>query len=247
MVYLPAEACYELPEREAMSSATTETRTTKSSRAPFVRDVRETVVLHDVSWSFYERFLKETEEKSKVRHAYDDGELELMTPAQFYHENSKKLVARMIETMCDEFSLPLASAGSLLLKRKQLRKGIEPDECYYIANAEKVRGRRRVHQGQQPPPDLALEIDDTSTSLDRMSIYAALGVPELWRLTLGGLKLYLLRQGRYREVKESPHFPGMHADELNRFLRQAQGHDETQWIRAFRSRIREIVEAGESD
>src|SRR2546421_12578758 len=43
-----------------------------------------------------------------------------------------------------------------------------------------------------PPPDLAIEVDVSHSSLDRLGIYAALGVPEVWRLDDDRLSFYVL-------------------------------------------------------
>ena len=199
------------------------------------------LVLRGVSWSFYERFLEEIEGKNRTRHAYDEGDLELMPALQYFHENTKKLIARTIETLIEEHGLPVASAGSLTLKRRRMQKGVEPDECYYIANAHRVRGKTRIRMGSDPPPDLVLEVDDTSASLDRMNIYAALSVPQVWRFTHDGLRIQILSGEQYDEVECSPNFPTAHINELNRFLRQAPGQDETAWIRGFRIWARDVA------
>lgn len=198
------------------------------------------IVLRGVSWEFYERFLDEIEE-SHVRLNYDEGDLEIMAPAQAFHENAKKLIGKMTDALIEEFDLPVYSTGSLTLKQELKRKGLEPDECYYLENEATVRGKRRIYLDQDPPPDLALEVDDTSSSLNRMGIYAALGVSEVWRFEISGLTLHVLTADKYVQVEESPHFPGVHADDLNRFLRSASSTDETTWIRGFRKWVREQV------
>ena len=55
------------------------------------------------------------------------------------------------------------------------------DQCYYIQYERAVRGKGDIDLIVDTPPDLAIEIDNTSSSLNRMAIYAALGVPEVWR------------------------------------------------------------------
>lgn len=200
-----------------------------------------TIVLYDVSWEFYERFLDEIEEKTHVRLVYDDGALEIIAPPQLFHEHTKRLLGRMVDTLTEEFDLPVLSAGSMTLKRETRRKGLNPDECYYIENESAVRGKRRIYLDQDPPPDLGIEVEDTSSSLDRMSVYAALGVSELWQFQISRLTLHVLSGGEYLQVEESPHFPGIQVDDLNRFLRSASATDETTWIRGFREWVREQI------
>ncbi|MBO1346131.1 MAG: Uma2 family endonuclease [Hormoscilla sp. GUM202] len=56
----------------------------------------------------------------------------------------------------------------------------EPDSGFYIQNEPLMRNKKELDLTKDPPPDLVLEVDYTS-SVDRQIIYAALGVPELWR------------------------------------------------------------------
>ncbi len=50
---------------------------------------------------------------------------------------------------------------------------------YYIENEDVVWDKEQIDLNQDPPPDLVVEIDVTSSSLDRLSLYASLGVPEV--------------------------------------------------------------------
>ena len=91
-----------------------------------------------------------------------------------------------MEIITEELGIEIASLGSCTWSREDLQKGLEPDECYYIQNEAVVRGKETITLSVDPPPDLAIEVDSTSSSLDRMGIYAALGMcgggylPESW-------------------------------------------------------------------
>jgi len=50
-------------------------------------------------------------------------------------------------------------------------------------------------------PRFGIEIDITSKSLDRLLIYARLGVPEVWRYDQKQLRLYQLVNGMYIETE----------------------------------------------
>jgi Uma2 family endonuclease len=84
-------------------------------------------------------------------------------------------------------------AGSTTFRRRDIDGGLEPDQCYYTVNAQRMLGLRDLDLSVDPPPDLALEVDFTRSSLDRMAIYAALGVPEVWRWDAAGLHVYHLQ------------------------------------------------------
>src|SRR5205823_2966865 len=132
---------------------------------------------------------------------------EIMSPLT-EHEGEAYLLGRFVDVLTEELGLQVAAGRSSTLRRRRKKRGLEPDNCYWIANEAKVRGKRRIDLRVDPPPDLAMEIDATRSSLNRMSIYAALGVPEVWRLTRQGMTFHALRpDGTYAEVANSLSFP----------------------------------------
>jgi len=68
--------------------------------------------------------------------------------------------------------------GQSTMKSKALAKGVEPDACYYVKSVDLIRGKFNVILGEDPPPDIAVEIDFTKRSLRKLPIYAALKIPE---------------------------------------------------------------------
>ncbi len=195
-------------------------------------------VLPDVTPQGYESLLQIVGD-GHVRITYDGIDAELMS-SSFDHEEFKKLIARLIETMTVELNLPCKGVGSTTWRKPLIDKGLEPDECYYLANARRILGRS-INLGVDPPPDLAIEIEISRVSaLDRMSIYAALGVPEVWRFDGERLTVELLQHdGTYHAVFQSPSFPFLPLDEFVRWIEKGQGVDQTPWIREFRDWVRD--------
>src|SRR6266478_1708430 len=138
------------------------------------------MVLEDVDWKTYSRLLKAFEERPGIRLTYDRGALEIMPLLE--HDIDGRFLGRIIIALTEELGLPILCGGSTTLRRQLHQRGIESDECYWIANEPRMRGRRALNLQRDPPPDLAVEVDVTSSSLDRLDIYATLGVPEIWRL-----------------------------------------------------------------
>jgi len=162
-------------------------------------------VLTRVSWDFYEQLLDEIGPR-QLRVTFDNGNIEMMAPLQI-HEVWKSSIRRLVERMAEELDIDILNLGSTTLKRKDLKKGLEPDECFYIRNFERVCQRTEVNLKVDPPPDLAIEVDITSRSIPRHPIYAALGVPELWRFDGKRLHVLHLKKGKYVEAKASLSFP----------------------------------------
>jgi Uma2 family endonuclease len=126
----------------------------------------------------------------------------------------------------------------MTFQREDLARGLEPDECYWIEHESVVRGRDDIDLETDPPPDLVLEIEISRSALDRMSIYAALGVPEVWRWDGTKLAVNLLtRRGTYRMSDRSKAFPFLPLAEFARFLEPTK-LSETQLLRSFRTWVR---------
>src|SRR5208337_1637637 len=136
-------------------------------------------VLCDVDWEGYRSLLNILGDRP-VRVTYDRGTLELMTPLPI-HERYKSLFGRLIEMLTEELDLDLYSFGSTTLGREVINRGLEPDECFYISSARKIRDSKNIDLEFDPPPDLAIEIDITGNSGRRLSIYGVLKIPEVWQ------------------------------------------------------------------
>lgn len=195
-------------------------------------------VLHNVSWETFEALLKDTGEDRGSRFAYDCGILEIMTPL-FEHENPKIQFDRLIFALVEELDLEIKSAGSTTLKLPLAKRGIEPDNCYYIQNEFRVRGKEKLNLETDPPPDLAIEIDITSSSVNKFNIYSALGIAELWRYDGQDLKFYHLVEGQYIEHEFSLAFPIVSVNDISRFIQQSKSMGEIALLKSFRVWVRE--------
>jgi Uma2 family endonuclease len=198
------------------------------------------LVLHGVSWREYTRMLRAFAERPGYRLTYDRGTLEIMSPL-FEHEADAELLGRFVFVLTEELGLPLQSGRSTTLRRRRMHRGLEPDHSWWIAHEPRVRGKRRIDLRVDPPPDLAVEVDVTRRSLNRMAIYARLGVPEVWRLdSRRGLTFQVLQpNGRYAEQAHSPTFPLFTPADLMPFLALRTQHNENEVVRRFRDFVRQ--------
>jgi Uma2 family endonuclease len=192
----------------------------------------------DVPWEEYEQLLADLGEGYAVRIFYDQGRMEIMSPDSI-REKHKSLIHRLVSALSDELDIDVESFGSTTFRKKK-SKGAEPDECFYVQNAGLVIGKKgHLDLKRDPPPDIALEIDRKSPSLDKFPVYAALGVPEIWRLSKGHAQIHLLVEDRYEPSSASRAFPFLTADALSRFLTQGIKEGERKATRAFRAWVRE--------
>ncbi|HEY8665083.1 MAG TPA: Uma2 family endonuclease [Tepidisphaeraceae bacterium] len=189
----------------------------------------EHLLLEDVSWEYYEQTLRELEHR-RLRITFDDGRMEIMSPSAT-HEWIKKIIARVLEAYALATGLRIQGFGSFTCKRRDLKKGLEPDECYYVTHSPRKRGH--VDLKTDPPPDIAIEVDMASSSIPRQPIYAALGVPELWRYGKNGLTvLHRQPDGTYIVADHSLALPALPMDVFARFVEQAIHEDEYDAIQA---------------
>ena len=152
-----------------------------SAAPPATLPANDRVVLYNVSWETYATLRKNLGE-SPIRLTFDGNNLEIMSPSR-WHERAKTLLGRMVEALTLELNIPVSSGGSMTFQRADLERGLEPDECYWIANETVVREKLELDLTTDPPPDLAIEVDISPSRLDRPRIYAKLQVPEIWRYT----------------------------------------------------------------
>ncbi|MEZ2249482.1 Uma2 family endonuclease [Microcoleus sp.] len=197
------------------------------------------VVLKGVSWSTFKALLADVGDDRAWRIAYDRGVLEIRMPLE-EHEEPKRLIESFVEAIVDELEIELRSLGSLTLEREDLTRAVEPDSCFYIQNESVVRGRN-INLPNDPPPDLAIESDYTNSSVNKDAIYAALGVPELWRYQRQSLQVYHLVEGKYQKCDRSLAFPFLPVAEIPGFIEQSRTIGQRSAVRLFRQRIKEIL------
>jgi Uma2 family endonuclease len=200
---------------------------------------RPSIVLEDVDWRTYSSLLRVFEERPGWRLTYDQGALEIMSP-RLEHDDDAYFLGRLVCAMTEELRLPLHSAGSTTMRRQLRKRGLEADESFWIANAHQMAGKRELDLNRDPPPDLAIEVEVTHSALDRLAIYATIGVPEVWWLRRNKLTFYVLGdEESYAKVERSRTFPVVTPADLLRFLNRARrAGDQNPVLRAFRKWIR---------
>jgi Uma2 family endonuclease len=195
----------------------------------------ELIHLSGISWQTYETLLKELSDR-RLRLTYNRGNLEIMAPSP-EHEFSKTLMGRFVETLAEETDLQIYPLGSTTFKRPEL-SGAEPDECFYIRRIGAVRGKKRLDLNEDPAPDLVVEIDVTSSSQNRLQVYADLGVAEVWIYNGESLVIKQLQNGIYITSQTSQFFLNIPIPEIAGFLKQAETMDYLELVKAFRKWVR---------
>jgi Uma2 family endonuclease len=194
-----------------------------------------------VDWDGYEALLKIVGDRRSIRVTYDRGTVELMSPLPV-HERYGYLLGRMVQAVTEELEIPMCCTRSTTFRRRARDRGLEADDSYYIANFHLVPNEDRIDLEVIPPPDLAIEVEITNSILNRLDVYAGLGVPEIWRFDGARLTVLVLGpDGKYASSETSPSLPFLPMVEVVRFLGEYVPGDDTQWARRFRAWVREVL------
>lgn len=167
------------------------------------------VTIPNVNWQEFEAILQELGEKRSSRVVYSHNTLEIMVPLP-EHELPTDLISDLVKMILKATGKRYQPFRSTTFKKEGIA-GVEPDASFYIENYQQMINRRRL-EPNDPPPDLAIEIDVTSPTT--LAAYEALEVPELWIFTQGKLSIYLFENGKYIQSETSPNFPNIEISEI---------------------------------
>ncbi len=197
-------------------------------------------VLQGVPWELY-RKLRDLPENYHVRMTFDEGILEMMSPSDL-HERWADLIGQLISVWRLELDVDMVSCRTMTVSRKDLQKGFEPDNCYYVQHEPQVWQKAELDFAVDPPPDLAVKVNVSRSSLGKLKLYAAFGVPEVWRYDGQRIEVFTLGpKHRYLPSAESVCFPGIPLDEMARILGRVNTEREKALILSFRDYVRREI------
>jgi Uma2 family endonuclease len=196
-----------------------------STAVPEPQGAERRFLLHDVPWWTYVA-LRDALEDTAVRMTYCNGELELMSPSEL-HEESKSLLARLLEAWAEEKDVDLRAFGSATFRAEAEKRGLEPDECYTLGPKAK-----------DAPPHIAIEVIVGAPLLDKLAVYAGLNVQEVWqwRPAAGHIEVMRLAGSEYQPRERSELLAELDLELLARFVRP--GENQTRAVRAYRAALR---------
>jgi Uma2 family endonuclease len=180
-------------------------------------------MLLNVTWKDY-LILRDVLDSPGVRMTYSKGALELMSPST-RHEMWKTNIARLVELYAHVKRIDLHGYGSTTLRREMKQRGAEPDECYLLGKV------------LTDVPEIALEVIDTSPLLDKLEVYAAMGIAEVWVFRDGAFVIHALdhASGHYVAGASSALLPGL---DFAKVATYALRIDTPQALREFEEEIR---------
>ena len=193
------------------------------------------MVLENVAWETYVE-LADQRRGSIPRMTYDNGVLEMMSPKRD-HENIGRLIGRIVETYSELMDIEIISVASVTVKRSDLAKAFEADESYYVTHAAQLLGKKELDFAVDPPPDLVIEVELTSSAIRKMQLFAAMHVLEVWRHDGESLQMHRWLDGTYQKIESSVQLPGLTTQQINETLALRDTIGETKLIQGFRKSI----------
>ena len=190
------------------------------------------ITFHGVSWEEYEELLAQVGEASGLRLSFDEGTLEVMSLSP-EHENYARFLEKLLAIVSLRLRLNMRSFGSTTIRKRKRDKGKEPDACFYVQNAATIGNKLQLDFATDPPPDIAVEVDISHDSLNKFRIYAALGVPEIWRFDGYALTIYHLEENEYQPRARSRALPLLGSSRLTNYLTRLSQDGEFQTLLAF--------------
>jgi Uma2 family endonuclease len=183
-------------------------------------------VMHGVPWSIYVALRDATDEQSALKLTYSAGDLELLRPSML-HEDIKTIIARLLEAWAMERDVDLRGFGGMTLRSEVKRGGLEPDECYKLGKLE-----------SDSIPDIAIEVIVSNPLVDKLAVYARLGVPEVWTWQPESARVEVQRLvgDHYEARPASEILPDLDLKILSQFVRP--GERQTQLAKAYQISLR---------
>lgn len=190
------------------------------------------VTFHDVSWEAYEQLIEELGEAAGLRVSYNEATLRIRTLSP-EHESYAAFITLLIGHLSFRLRINIRFFGSATMRSRKKERGNEPDACFYVQSAPAIGNRIQIDFAVDPPPDVVVEVDIHHDSRDKFSIYAALGVPEIWRYDGQELTIHHLQEDQYVDAEKSLALPILSGGALTDFLARLPKDGESQTLVAF--------------
>ena len=201
------------------------------------------LTLHEVTWQDYEELLEKVGEAKGLRISFNEGVMQIMT-LSIKHEGITAFVQDLVRIISLRRRCKILFFGSATMRLAKKEKGSEPDVCFYLQSVPLLKNAAQPDFAVDPPPDVVVEIDIHHQSLDKFPIYAALGVPELWRYDGKRCTLHGLENGAYVVLETSTAMPMLTGEVLTGFLNRLQTEDQYDTLLAFEEWLNQIKDEG---
>jgi Uma2 family endonuclease len=203
------------------------------------------IVWPGVGWEGYLALLKVQGEKARPQLVYLDGNVWIMSPSPM-HERFNVRLALFVLCVTEELDIPCEPTGETSFKSHvEDEAGVQPDASFYLANHPVMAakdGKQDIDLRVDPPPDLVIEVVHSHPADHAVEVCRRFRVPEVWVCDENGLTFLILgRDGQYVSAERSLSFPFLTAAEVFDWVSRPGMSSGTQWIKALRAWVREVL------
>lgn len=198
-------------------------------------ELTKSEVIYGVSWETYEVLVEKYWNQQCPRLTYDSGIMEVEVSNSDKHEEDNRNLSLLLQTILLELEIEHRNLGSTTFSKKSIRKGFEPDSCFYIESFKKIEGKSNLGLENKIPPDLIIEVNRTSSSVPRMPIFAGFGVSEVWRFNKEQVKFYILKDKVYLETEKSLAVPMLSSQKATELLLESRKMGNVAWVKQIRN------------
>ena len=154
------------------------------------------------------------------------------------HEWYHRALGRMVETLTEELEIPILARRFDHAQAATEKTRLGAGRVLYLEHELQMHGKQGVGPHRRSAARSGHRSGHLRSSLDKLSIYADLGVPELWFYNGESLVVRRLRDGVYVKRDRSDSFPFLDLKEIERFMGRFEQLGETAWIRSFRNWVK---------
>lgn len=207
----------------------------------------------------WDDFIAAAKTLEKAKCYYFNGQYRLeMSPIGFGHACNHTIIMYAVNLYGTLNKIDFQGMNTCSFRKVGLRE-VQPDAAYYVGEKANIipADTSVVNLNQYPPPDLAIEVSETTLGDDlgnKRLLYEELGVPEYWVVDVQNTRVIafqIIERGS-RQISTSKVLPGLEISLLDTALqrsRQSNHGQVGQWlIQQFQSEsFRAINESPQPD
>jgi Uma2 family endonuclease len=201
-------------------------------------------VIGRVSWDAYVKISEALDDQPGLRMIYCDGRLVFVGKSR-RHDWFAERLGEFVKAMARGLGIPWEDAGQATFRRENMDAGLEGDKTFYFADhAVRMRGPVDIDLADQPPPDLAVEVEVSHSADSALVAWGRLGVSEVWRYQpkTGDFRFCVRADdGSYVSADRSLAFPMLSTADVLEQLARANELGADRWNEQLERWVRDVV------
>jgi Uma2 family endonuclease len=201
-------------------------------------------VIPGIRWDAYVTINEALGDRRNPRMIYCQGRLTFMGKSRV-HERLAEYLDHLVIAVASYSQIECEPSGEATYRRRQKEAGLEGDRTFHFgANAERMRGIQNYDFEEDPPPDLAIEVEVTHPADEAIAAWGRLAVPEVWRFDAATWTCSFWNRrddGSYEQVTRSLFLSMLDPSDVVDQVRRAQEVGTSKWYLELGDWVRDVV------